>query len=170
MIKVVSFDIGGTLLRGEESKAYSIDALTNLLGLPKEDVKRAYKNVFQKSRGSFEELVSNFCNILGITPTNELNEFFINKFKETNEYVNEEDKALLRELRSRGYKVILLSNNCCLTDREFQKEMSNEVDGIFYSCDIGYTKSDKECYRFVENALGYEPEDFLHIGDTDSSS
>ena len=51
MIKVISFDIGGTLLRenNDNQKNYNIDALTNLLGIPKEIVRSAYKEVFQKS-------------------------------------------------------------------------------------------------------------------------
>lgn len=69
MIKVISFDIGGTLLKNEDNanqSQYGLKELTKLLNLPYENVRDAYKEVFQKTKGSFNELISNFCNRLGI--------------------------------------------------------------------------------------------------------
>ena len=67
MIKVVSFDIGGTLLKNEDlgsQNQYGLKELTKLLNLPYENVRDAYKGVFQKTKGNFNELVENFCNRL----------------------------------------------------------------------------------------------------------
>ncbi|MDO5569013.1 MAG: hypothetical protein Q4G04_02735 [bacterium] len=67
MIKVVSFDIGGTLIKNSEnsnSKNYDLKNLAELIGSPYEQVREVYKTVFQKTNGTFEFLVETFCNML----------------------------------------------------------------------------------------------------------
>lgn len=168
MIKVISFDIGGTLLRenNDNQKNYNIDALTNLLGIPKEIVRSAYKEVFQKRKGTFEELVNMFCEKLSIKPTKEINDFFQNKFNLPEGTIKNEDLELLKKLRSLGYKIIFFSNNCCLVKKILEDSTKDLVDDIFYSYDLGYTKSDNESYQIIEDKLACEPGEFLHIGDT----
>lgn len=166
MIKVVSFDIGGTLLVGtEENASFSLKNLSEVVKLPYEDVRKAYKDVFQKSKGSFDELVESFCSILNISKSEELLEFFKNKFNITdNLKVSSENIDLLKKIKSMGYKIILFSNNCCLLP-EIDKKVLNYVDGTFYSYELGFTKNDDEAYRIVEKELNCLPEEFLHIGD-----
>ena len=170
MIKVVSFDIGGTLLESsnENSNNYSLKELTRLVNMPYENVRNVYKNVFQKSNGTLVELIEKFCNNLGISNTENLNNFFVGKFSNNN--VNNEisnDKiTLINDLKENGYKVILFSNSCCLLNNDAIKKIYDLVDGVFYSFDIGYTKDDKESYRYIEKALNVKPNEIIHIGDT----
>lgn len=170
MIKVVSFDIGGTLLEAsnENSNNYSLKELTRLVNMPYENVRNVYKNVFQKSNGTLVELIEKFCNNLGISNTENLNNFFAGKFSNNN--VNNEisnDKiTLINDLKEKGYKVILFSNSCCLLNNDAIKKIYDLVDGVFYSFDIGYTKDDKESYRYIEKVLNVKPNEIIHIGDT----
>ena len=168
MIKVVSFDIGGTLLRenNDDAANYSIKALTNLIGLDKDLVRDAYKDVFQKTKGSFDKLVNDFCKRLNIEVTKDITNFFHNKFSVPDEQINKEDLELLKTIKDKGYKVILFSNNCCLVKSTLADSLKGVVDGIYYSYDLGYTKSDKESYQFIEKELACKPNEFLHIGDT----
>lgn len=57
MIKVVSFDIGGTLIENNENQNETIKSLTTLLNLPYEKVKETYKLFFQKSKGNKRRMV-----------------------------------------------------------------------------------------------------------------
>ena len=66
MIKVVSFDIGGTLLENSSEDKYNIKSLATLIDKPQDVVKTAYKDIFQKQRGTFDELVDIFCNYVDI--------------------------------------------------------------------------------------------------------
>ena len=168
MIKVVSFDIGGTLLRdnNEDAATYSIKALTNLVDKDKDLVRDAYKDIFQKTKGTFEELVNAFCVYLNIKVTKELTEFFKHKFDVLDEQISVSDLELLKEIKDKGYKVILCSNNCCLVKSTLKDSVKDIVDGIYYSYDLGYTKSDKESYQYIEKELNCKPAEFLHIGDT----
>ena len=127
-----------------------------------------YKNVFQKSNGTLNELVGKFCNDLGISNTENLNNFFIGKFSDNNinNTISNDKITLIRDLKENGYKVILFSNSCCLLNNDAIKEIYDLVDGVFYSYDIGYTKDDKESYQYVEKTLNVKPTEILHIGDT----
>ena len=167
MFKVVSFDIGGTLLKFDENdNQYNLQALSKLLNLPYDDVRKTYKNIFQKKRGSYEELVNLFISNLNITMTDEIDSFFKNKFISNNNNISKKDLDLLKEIKKLGYKIILFSNSCCLVKNNLNESLNGIVDNIFYSYDLGYTKSDKESYQIIENKMGYKPNEFLHIGDT----
>lgn len=170
MIKVVSFDIGGTLLEDSHDNPnnYNLKELTKVVNMPYENVRDVYKNVFQKSKGTLDELVEKFCNDLGISNTENLNNFFVGKFSNnnTNSTISNDKITLIRDLKEKGYKVILFSNSCCLINNDAIKEIYDLVDGVFYSFDIGYTKDDKQSYRYIEKVLNVEPTEILHIGDT----
>lgn len=170
MIKVVSFDIGGTLLEDSHDNPnnYSLKELAKIVNMPYENVRDVYKNVFQKSNGTLNELVGKFCNDLSISNTENLNNFFIGKFSDNNinNTISNDKITLIRDLKENGYKVILFSNSCCLFNNDAIKEIYDLVDGVFYSYDIGYTKDDKESYQYVEKTLNVKPAEILHIGDT----
>ena len=170
MIKVVSFDIGGTLLEDSHDNPnnYNLKELAKIVNIPYENVRDVYKNVFQKSNGTLNELVGKFCNDLGIINTENLNNFFIGKFSDNNinNTISNDKITLIRDLKENGYKVILFSNSCCLLNNDAIKEIYDLVDGVFYSYDIGYTKDDKESYQYVEKTLNVKPTEILHIGDT----
>lgn len=169
MIKVISFDIGGTLLEesNDSSNNYNLKSLSELVNMPYDKVRDVYKNVYQKSKGTFDELLNRFCSNLEISNTCELNNFFKNKFSNNNLSTISKDKInLIKKLKDNKYKVILFSNSCCLLNNDAIKEIYDLVDNIFYSYDIGYTKDDKESYKYIEKILNVKPNEILHIGDT----
>ena len=65
-----------------------------------------------------------------------------------------------------GYRIILFSNNCCLVDSCVDEEINKYIEHIYYSYDMGYTKSDKEAYQIIINDLKVMPNEILHIGDS----
>lgn len=168
MYKVISFDIGGTLIETESNNNYNLDALSKLIGLPKDKVRYIYKKVFQEKKGTLLELVSLFCNLLNVELNEEIINFFKEKYSSENNKakVNQEASKVLQDIKSMGYKIILLSNSCCLIETKLDDSLMKNIDRIFYSYDLGYTKSNSEMYRIVEEELGCGPEEILHIGDT----
>ena len=165
MIKVVSFDIGGTL-RTSTKDIYSLRELSKLLNIDYNLVRNAYKNVYQKSKGTFEEQLDKFTSTLGIKPTSELVIFLKNKFTSNDGEVTPEKIELIKKLKELGYKVILFSNTSNLFTSKLPDDLVNSVDEIFYSYNLGYTKNENESYKIVEKKMNYNPEEFIHIGDT----
>ena len=102
MIKVISFDIGGTLLEGTENnpKKYALRKLTKIVNKPYENVRDVYKNVFQKSRGTLNELIEKFCKNLEISKTDDLTNFFIGKFysNSVNDVISSKKINLINDL------------------------------------------------------------------------
>ncbi len=166
MIKVISFDIGGTLIKSEAADNYNLKALAKLVDKDYESVRKAYKNIFQRKEGTFEELVNEFGKALEIDINKDINNFFKKKFVSQKNNISKENIRLIKSLKKMGYKVILFSNTCCLMNNYIEPELKRILDGVFYSFNIGYTKSDKESYRYIEKQLGNLPSEFLHIGDT----
>jgi len=171
MIKVISFDIGGTILVTKSINEYNLKKLTELTNKPYEDVRKTYKSVFQKDKGTFDELVNKFCSGLKIDLTNEILEFFEEKFKDENNisYMDENIKKILKKLKELNYKVILFSNSCCLIKNEFDQELLDNIDYSFYSYDYGCTKDEEKIYKIIEKKLKCKSGEILHIGDTLSS-
>ena len=166
MIKVISFDIGGTLIQNESDDKYNLKSLSEMIKLPYDIVRDSYKSIFQKKKGTLENLVNNFCDSLNIQNTQEIENFFSEKFSNVQNTIPNKYIKLIRKLKNKGYKVILFSNSCCLINNYINEELYNMLDGIYYSFDMGYTKSDEESYRLIEKELRNLPHEFLHIGDT----
>lgn len=174
MIKVISFDIGGTLLKSENNNVqnnYNLKELTQLLNLPYENVRNSYKHVFQTKKGTMNELIDMFCKELTIKPFSKLNEFFHNKFlnESVKQAITPEAASIINDLKKEGYKVILFSNSCCLLNNDAISSILSNIDGVFYSYDIGYTKDDTNSYKYIENIMNVKPTEILHIGDTPKS-
>lgn len=173
MIKVVSFDIGGTLLQFDNSKTdkYSLDNLASLIpSCEFKTVRKAYKDVYQKNKGTFDELYEMFCKKLEIEKNIEVETFLKEKFSSVEDsIVNPSAIEVMKTLKDKGYKIICLSNSNVLIKNEELNELKQYIDKIYYSYDLGYTKNENEIYDIIENDLGYKEEEFLHIGDTMSA-
>lgn len=167
MIKVISLDIGGTLVekKSKDYSKYNLTALSNIVKVPYSDVRKAYKDVFQKTKGNKNELINNFCNILNINRNIQIDNFFSNKFKSSNGYISQDKIDVIKKLKQLKYKIILFSNNCCLFKSDIE-EYKYLFDEVFYSFNIGYTKNEVESYEYIESKMNYQPGEFLHIGDT----
>ena len=166
MIKVISFDIGGTLLKGPNNETYSNKNLAALINKDYNIVLDAYKNIFQKQIGSFDELISRFCKEVNYPRNQIIDKFFYDKFNTNEGVINQEDIKVIKKIKEKGYKIILLSNSCCLYKDALTSELLSLVDHIFYSYNLGYTKEDNEIYKLIEAKTGNLPFEFLHIGDT----
>ena len=60
-------------------------------------------------------------------------------------------REVIINLYNMGYRIILFSNNCCLADSCVDEEINKYIEHIYYSYDMGYTKSDKEAYQIIIN-------------------
>jgi len=166
MYKVISFDIGGTLILNNSSDKYNLFNLAELLEISYNEVRIAYKDIFQKKSGSLDELNEQFSKKLNLVNKEISLNFFRSKFSCNDIKYNKDIVNMINKLSAVGYKVILFSNSCCLLDNKLDDKLKEKIYKIFYSFDIGYTKSDEESYRIIEKELGCLPNEILHIGDT----
>jgi len=73
----------------------------------------------------------------------------------------------IKELRTRGYQVAVLSNwDSRLRQVLNELELDLLLDACFISCEIGFEKPDRRIFRHVEEALALKPPQILHVGDS----
>ena len=100
MIKVISFDIGGTLIQNESDDKYNLKSLSEMIKLPYDIVRDSYKSIFQKKKGTLENLVNNFCDSLNIQNTQEIENFFSEKFSNVQNTIPTKYINLIRKLKN----------------------------------------------------------------------
>ena len=164
MIKVISFDIGGTLIKGVNNN-YTMTEFSKITGCDYNDIKCNYRDIFQKREGTFDDLVNLFCKKLNIQETDELKKFLLNNFNQESFFDNSVI-PIIKKLKELGYKVILFSNNSSLYPDKIPDEVKNLCDGLFYSYLMGHTKDESEAYKYIEDKLGCQSNEILHIGDS----
>lgn len=83
--------------------------------------------------------------------------------------VNEELFDLIKELKNK-YKVVCFSNvSRALAARMSERGLYDIFDSKFFSYEIGKTKKDSEAWEYIERELGYKPEEYLFIDDSESN-
>lgn len=86
-------------------------------------------------------------------------------------YLFEDTKQTLIELRNRGYKLGILSNgNSKLQHKKIDLvKMDELVDEILVSSDAGYPKPDPRVFQIIANRLNVKCEECAFVGDTFST-
>ncbi len=151
-IKVISFDIGGTLIKGVNNQ-YTMTEFSKITNRNYDDVKKTYQDIFQKREGSFDELVNMFCQRLNVEMNDKIRNFLFDNFNQEC-YFDKDSLPVIRKLKELGYKIILFSNNSNLYPDNLDKEIYTLVDNIFYSYQMGHTKDESESYQYIEKILG----------------
>lgn len=73
---------------------------------------------------------------------------------------------LIRELKSKGYKLYILSNMTRhFIERDYKFPILKEFDGIVYSAPIGLVKPDPKIYEYILNKYSLKAEQCLFIDD-----
>ena len=73
---------------------------------------------------------------------------------------------LIRELKSKGYKLYILSNMTRhFIERDYKFPILKEFDGIVYSAPIGLVKPDPKIYEYVLNKYSLKAEQCIFIDD-----
>lgn len=164
MIKLISFDIGGTLVH-YTSKSCKLTKLQNLTSLPKEVLLNAIGKHFQSSKEPLDVMTKNFCAELHL-------EHLYDEVKEIYSQENEinldkNTEFIMKELKKRGYTIITLSNVCywncnCSLFETFDKLIDKQI----YSFDIGKCKPEKSVFEYVQNLYNLNPDEIMHIGNS----
>ena len=83
---------------------------------------------------------------------------------------NPEALDLLKKIKSKGYKIYILSDLKETDFSDFKAHVSEDLYDKFYkSYEIGYTKPDKEIFEYVINDIGVEPNNILFFDDKEKN-
>jgi FMN phosphatase YigB (HAD superfamily) len=158
---ILSFDIGGTLLRTSHGGFCS--QLCRMIGRDAEDIRPLLSKHFLTSKRTLHEAVFDFCSDSKLGNPKQI----IARYRKPAIEVFEEARSVLMELRRRQYEMVAISN-CTTweaTDLD-QVGLSKFFSHIFHSCDTGFSKPDPRAFRVVEEILSAPSKVFTHIGDS----
>ena len=167
MIKAVSFDIGNTIYLASQNQTV-LNELSQILNLPLEQVRKTFRQIFNKNNGDLRELTEKFCKELKSNKFNEILFFFENlsKKSEKNQYVDKNIIKLIKKLKKLGIKVVLSSSSNILKNYQLDEELLKHVDHVFRTYEVGYLKDEENYYRFIEKKLNFKPEEILNVGNS----
>ena len=162
MIKLITFDIGGTIINSDKSIS-RFERLKKYIDISKDEYKKEYylskeplQNTILKyvEKGDFDK----YRQICAILEPND------------NKKYNENIVKLIANLHKIGYKLATLSNvNYNLYYSLSNTPVGKYIDKEFYSFEIGDYKPHLNAFLYVQNYYGLKPEEILHIGDSKSS-
>ena len=164
MIKAILFDFGGVLVRTEEYSArHAWDAR---LGLPTGSVERAiqYSDLWiqaQLGRVSYQTYWNGVAEMLRMRPAEipPLREAYF-----SGDRLNYKLISLIRDLRERGLKIALLSNNIPqLEERLRELEIHTLFDHILISAKLGVMKPDVTVFRVALQTFKMAPQEVVYI-------
>ncbi len=184
-VRAITFDAGGTLIRPYPSVGEIYFETLRGFGIEvdPQEVEKDFRVAFNETvRRGNDKRVSNEServfwqrvvrNCLGrhIPPDifdkvfDELYDTFVSASRWQ---LAEDALPILKELRHRGYRLAILSNADSRFCQVF-KEMglTDLMEAIFISSEIGYEKPDLRIFRHVEKTLKLSPPQILHIGDS----
>ena len=164
MIKVVSFDLGKTLIRPSIQNCGLCRFLADSLNIPYIKMKSLYSDHFLERRISLLD----FCSSIGLDKTEQI-QLFIKKYYSERGYNDVYDDVLftLSKLKSEGYSLICISNKpYCNSARLSTYNLESYFDAEIYSCDVGIVKPRLQIFQYAQSLLGISSSEIVHVGDS----
>lgn len=163
--KAVILDLNGIFLQSD----YLSKRMEERYGISGEEFYSALKEVMEEARkpgveDSFK-LWRPHLEKLGLPLSKE--EFF--HFWFSGEKLVPEVLEYTKELRKKGIKVFILSNNFKERTEYYRKnfpEIFENVDGAYFSWETGLVKPDPQAYQNILRQNGLKPEDCLYFDDS----
>jgi putative hydrolase of the HAD superfamily len=168
MIKAIVFDLNGVFLKSEyltkrvEEKFNipSDDSLSVLIESLKETRLNPKVKIFKYWRDLFKKYKINITE-------SEFLSFWFSGESLVNDFV-----LLSQELRERGLKVYIFSNNFKERTEYYRKnfkEIFSNVDNAFFSWETGYVKSDPGAYTNLLSIIKAKPDEILYFDDSEEN-
>lgn len=163
MIKAVSFDIGGTLIK-QTDKMSIRNILFDNYDVSVLEFHAAYRKHFIEKKDTIEK----FCKNIGCNNTSELvdiaKSYYMKKSKGNlyDDVVDVVEKLIERRLYLLTFSNKSYLNPYCLETYGMRKYFNAEV----YSYQIGYSKPDINAFYKVQKKINLEPNEIVHVGNS----
>lgn len=153
MIKAVLFDADGLVVLGKYK--YFSDRFSEEHGVPNDKIMDFFRNEYKLCAVGKMDLKTAVEKYFPSWNWKESAEDFLNYWFSGENEVNEKILKLISELQQQGIKCYLATNQEKYRTKFLWEDLDlNKIfDGIFVSCEIGFTKKDNEYYRKIKDQL-----------------
>jgi epoxide hydrolase-like predicted phosphatase len=164
MIKVIAFDYGGVIKINDGDLFADISEFLNIsIGEWSEEYFKA-NHLFNVQNVSFEDafrmIVSKFSD------EEYVQNHILDLVKSNNDkyHLNNELIELIKDLRNRGYKIALLSNNSTeLRDKLKENGIIDIFDEVIISAEVGFQKPQPEIFQILFDELEVKASEVIFI-------
>jgi len=161
-IKAVILDLNGVFLK---SRPLS-ERLAERIGKSSDEIFAVMKIILKEVRNPVrrgEEVWQPLLDLVGM----DLKEFF--EFFFSGESIDSEMLEFARNLKSRGLKIFILSNNFRERTEYYRKnfpELFKVADKVYFSWETGFVKPDIEAYKNLLKENDLDGEDCVYVDDS----
>ena len=167
MYKAIGFDFGGVLNHGRPI----MPGFSEITGIPKDELREYYlrhNHLANVGSMSYEELWTKVVSDLGHADKAE--RIIEHMHQQHSEEYDDRMLKLIDELRYKGYKTGLLSNNSKQNAEILRKKgLEKHFDVFLISAEIGVQKPDPDAFIMLSKGLGVEPQEMIFVDDSESS-
>lgn len=167
MQKIAFFDLDGTVLNTLPDITNSANYALDCLGFPTQSIEQVRMAIGHGIRNLLRDLLG--CNDLEILE--KCREIFkahydVHKMDITRPF--EGIEQLLKELKSEGWQLALISNKYDGATKELAKKFFDKIfDGVYGSFDNIAAKPDKEIFDLVCKEMNIPKDNIIYIGDSE---
>lgn len=163
--KAIGFDYGGVLTG--ESGTIQGEKISTILGLPKTTYQEAYyrhNREFNLGHISGREL---WAKVLAELDKSDKLDEIMRVFGSTHfGQLHQAMLELVNELRERGYRLGLLSNNSPEAVHKIRQDLSSYFDVLEVSAETGLVKPEPKAFEHFADSLGVQPNELAFIDDS----
>ena len=172
MIKAVVFDMFETLVTLFEGKTYFSENIAEDIGVDLLKFQKEWHAIEEdRSRGKYTikeglEIVLKKLDVYSEEKVNLAADKRIAALEDTFSPVPEDSLQLLKDLKSKGIKIGLMTNTFS-DERDKIREcpLYQFFDAALISYEVGMCKPDPEMYQKMIELLGVEPDEIIYVGD-----
>src|SRR6185436_4097201 len=166
MIKALLIDGDGATLK--KTKYFS-DVYAEEYNIPEEKLRPFFKDKFrlcQKGKADLKEELTPHLKSWGWKGS--VDEF-LDYWFHTQTIPNQQVLDVLKEIRDKGVKCYLVTDQEKYRAKYISEELhfKDFFDDCFYSCDLGFGKSQKEFFEIIIKRLSLKPQEIIYWDDED---
>lgn len=163
MIKVISFDVGGTLIQFERGGSLK-RTLMNAFDVDAGILEQEYRKHFTEGKNSFKD----FCNNIQYDNPSEIEKIIETYYTEKPLGVlYPEVIHVLSTLKEMNYYLMVISNKSyCNPSSLSTYHLDDYLDTIIYSYQVGCAKPGRAIFQYAQNIANVNADEILHVGDS----
>jgi putative hydrolase of the HAD superfamily len=170
VIKAVAFDYGGVISLPMEEK--DMEELASLAGINTALMSRIYwdnRPIYDQGLVSAEEYFRNILADVGIFPDLQLIGMLIDRDVESWSRINPAVETLMRDLKTAGFKIGILSNmvKVFLDRNKKTLPVFGIPDVMIFSCEVDAVKPEEKIYRMLLDQLECQAQELVFFDDTE---